>query len=164
MAHDITAVFPGTFDPMTLGHEELVQRSLQLFGRVIIAVAAAHHKKTLFSLDERLRMVRAIFADCPSVTVEPFTGLVRDFVVARGSKVMVRGVRGVVDFDYEAQLAGMNRRLAPDVDTVFLLPSPAHQMVSSTFVREIATLGGDYAPLVSAVVQHGIAAKLKASA
>jgi pantetheine-phosphate adenylyltransferase len=164
MAHDITAVFPGTFDPLTLGHEDLVQRSLQLFGRVIIAVAAAHHKKTLFSLDERLHMARAVFEHHAGVTVEPFTGLVRDFVVSRGANVMVRGVRGVVDFDYESQLAGMNRRLAPDVDTVFLLPSVAHQMVSSTFVREIATLGGDYAPLVSPVVRHGIAAKLKVSA
>jgi pantetheine-phosphate adenylyltransferase len=164
MAHDITAVFPGTFDPMTLGHEDLVQRSLQLFGHVIIAVAAAHHKKTLFSLDERLHMARAVFEHHPRVTVEPFSGLVRDFVVARSANVMVRGVRGVVDFDYESQLAGMNRRLAPDVDTVFLLPSAAHQMVSSTFVREIATLGGDYAPLVSSVVRHGIAAKLKGGA
>ena len=149
MATDVLAVYPGTFDPMTLGHEDVVQRACQLFGRLIVAVAAGHHKKSLFTMQERIDMAREALKDYPQVSVEGFSGLVRDFVVARGGKAMVRGVRAVTDFDYEFQLAGMNRHLMPEVETVFLTPSDQYQFVSGTFVREIATLGGDVSKFVA---------------
>ena len=155
----VIAVYPGTFDPMTLGHEELVRRASQLFGHLIVAVAAGHHKKPMFDLAERLEMVRAAVARFPNVTVESYDGLLRDFVVARGARAMVRGLRAVTDFDYEFQLAGMNRRLMPDVATVFLTPSDQYQFVSSTYVREIATLGGEVHQLVSPGVFQRLMAK-----
>lgn len=145
----VVAVYPGTFDPMTLGHEDLVRRATQLFSTVIVAVAAGHHKKTLFTLSERIEMVRAAVAPFPKVQVESFSGLLRDFVVGRGGKAMIRGLRAVTDFDYEFQLAGMNRSLMPEVETVFLTPSDRYQFVSSTFVREIALLGGETGQFVS---------------
>ena len=153
-------VYPGTFDPITLGHEDIVRRAARLFDRVVIAVATAHHKKTLFSLEERLAITREALADLPQVSVEPFTGLVTAFAVAQGARVMVRGVRSVTDFDYEAQLAGMNRALVPEVDTMFLTPDSATQHISSTLVREIATLGGDVAQFVSPVVHERLMQKL----
>lgn len=153
MTHkNVIAVYPGTFDPITLGHEDVVQRATQLFGTVIVAVAAGHHKKTLFNLEDRLAMVREAVAGYPQVTVESFDGLVRDFVVSRGGNAMVRGLRAVTDFDYEYQLAGMNRTLMPDVETVFLTPGDKYQFISSTFVREIALLGGEVEKFVSAGV------------
>ncbi|MGH8820180.1 MAG: pantetheine-phosphate adenylyltransferase, partial [Rhodoferax sp.] len=136
MSLNLTAVYPGTFDPMTLGHEDVVRRATQLFDRIIVAVAAGHHKNALFSLDERIAMVRDAVKSYPQVSVESFSGLLRDFVVARGGKAMVRGLRAVTDFDYEFQLAGMNRTLMPHVETVFLTPSDKYQFISSTFVRE----------------------------
>ncbi|QHI99417.1 pantetheine-phosphate adenylyltransferase [Xylophilus rhododendri] len=145
----LIAVYPGTFDPITLGHEDVVRRATQLFGRVIVAVAAGHHKKTLFSLEERIEMVREAVSPYPQVEVESFAGLLRDFVVARGAKAMVRGLRAVTDFDYEFQLAGMNRALMPEVETVFLTPGDKYQFISSTFVREIAQLGGEVDKFVS---------------
>ena len=153
MAQDVIAVYPGTFDPMTLGHEDVVHRACQLFSRLIVAVAAGHHKKSLFTMQERIDMARDALRDYPTVTVEGFSGLVRDFVVARGGKAMVRGVRAVTDFDYEFQLAGMNRHLMPDVETVFLTPSDKYQFISSTFVREIAVLGGEVHQFVSPTVR-----------
>ena len=161
MAHDVIAVYPGTFDPMTLGHEDVVRRATQLFGRVIVAVAAGHHKKAMFSLDERLEMVREAVQKYPQVQVESFAGLLRDFVVARQAKAMVRGLRAVTDFDYEFQLAGMNRSLMPDVETVFLTPSDKFQFISSTFVREIATLGGEVDKFVSPEVNERLLAKVR---
>ena len=160
MAHDVIAVYPGTFDPITLGHEDVVRRATQLFGRVIVAVAAGHHKKALFSLDERIEMAREAVKAYPQVQVESFAGLLRDFVVARGGKAMVRGLRAVTDFDYEFQLAGMNRSLMPDVETVFLTPSDKYQFISSTFVREIATLGGEVDKFVSPGVNARLLAKV----
>ena len=157
----VIAVYPGTFDPMTLGHEELVRRASQLFGHLIVAVAAGHHKKPMFDLAERLEMVRAAVARFPNVTVESYDGLLRDFVVARGARAMVRGLRAVTDFDYEFQLAGMNRRLMPDVETVFLTPSDQYQFVSGTFVREIATLGGDVSKFVSPSVLDRLRSRVK---
>ena len=126
----ITAVYPGTFDPITLGHEDLLRRAARMFDRVIVAVAIAHHKKTMFSLDERMDMAREALADCPQVQVEPFEGLVTEFTAARGGTAMVRGLRSGTDFDYEFQLAGMNRALVPQIETVFLTPRqpvPVHQ-------------------------------------
>lgn len=161
MASSVIAVYPGTFDPITLGHEDIVRRSASLFGTVIVAVAVAHHKKTLFTLDERLAMAREALADCPNVQVASFDGLVRDFVLQQGAKVMVRGVRSMTDFDYEFQLAGMNRHLAPDVETIFLNTLDIYQCVSSTLVREITLLGGDIAKFVSPGVHQRLLAKRK---
>ncbi len=161
MTHSVLAVYPGTFDPMTLGHEDVVRRATQLFDRVIVAVAAGHHKKALFTLQERIEMVRDSVKTYPQVTVESFSGLLRDFVVARGGKAMVRGLRAVTDFDYEFQLAGMNRSLMPDVETVFLTPSDKYQFISSTFVREIAILGGEVNKFVSPIVQQKLTEKVR---
>ena len=160
----ITAVYPGTFDPITLGHEDLLRRAARMFDRVIVAVAIAHHKKTMFSLDERMDMAREALADCPQVQVEPFEGLVTEFTAARGGTAMVRGLRSGTDFDYEAQLAGMNRALQPQIDTVFLTPASQYQHISSTLVREIATLGGDAAQFVSPAVWDRLVHKLRANA
>ena len=160
MAQNVLAIYPGTFDPITLGHEDIVRRATQLFDRVIVAVAAGHHKKTLFNLAERIAMVREAVKAYPQVQVESFDGLMRDFVVGRGGKAMVRGLRAVTDFDYEFQLAGMNRHLMPEVETVFLTPSDKYQFISSTFVREIASLGGEVDKFVSANVQSQLNVKL----
>lgn len=143
MAEHVVAVYPGTFDPITLGHEDMVRRASALFGEVIVGVAMAHHKKTMFTVDERMAMARDVFADVPNVRVASFDGLVRDFVQAQGAKVMVRGLRSGTDFDYEFQLAGMNKHLLPQAETVFLTPSAETMFISSTLVREIATLGGE---------------------
>ncbi|QNP47844.1 pantetheine-phosphate adenylyltransferase [Diaphorobacter aerolatus] len=160
MAQNVLAIYPGTFDPITLGHEDIVRRAAQLFDRVIVAVAAGHHKKTLFNLEERIAMVREACHPWPQVQVESFDGLMRDFVVGRGGKAMVRGLRAVTDFDYEFQLAGMNRHLMPEVETVFLTPGDKYQFISSTFVREIASLGGEVDKFVSANVQQKLDEKL----
>lgn len=157
----IIAVYPGTFDPMTLGHEDVVRRATQLFSRVIVAVAAGHHKKAMFTLQERIEMAREVVKGFPQVEVESFSGLLRDFVVARGGKAMIRGLRAVTDFDYEFQLAGMNRSLMPEVETVFLTPSDKFQFISSTFVREIAVLGGEVDKFVSPTVQQRLAEKVR---
>ena len=145
----ITAVYPGTFDPMTLGHQDLMRRAARLFDRLIVAVAAGHHKRTMFSIDERLDIATELARAYPSVEVIPFRGLLRDFVVEHGGKVVVRGLRAVSDFEYEFQMAGMNRQLMPDVETLFLTPSDQYQFVSGTFVREIASLGGDVSKFVA---------------
>ena len=158
------AVYPGTFDPMTLGHQDLIRRGAALFGTVIVAVAAAHHKKTMFSLEERLDMVREVVAPLGNVSVLPFTGLVRDFAVAHHAKAMLRGVRSVTDFDFESQLAGMNRALAPDIETVFLTSDSRYQFISSTLVREIASLQGDVAQFVAPTVLARLQAKLVSAA
>ena len=161
MSLSVTAIYPGTFDPITLGHVDVVRRAAQLFDKLIVVVAAGHHKKTLFSLEERIEMVREATRQYPQVQVESFSGLLRDFVVARGGKAMVRGLRAVTDFDYEFQLAGMNRSLMPDVETVFLTPSDKYQFISSTFVREIATLGGEVDKFVSPHVQQRLMEKVR---
>ena len=143
MSKPVIAIYPGTFDPISLGHEDILIRATRLFDKVILAVATAHHKKTLFTLDERMAMAREAMAAYPQIEVAPFSGLARDFVRQHKASVMVRGVRAVTDFDYEFQLAGMNRQLMPDVETVFLTPNPQYQFISSTFVREICLLGGE---------------------
>ena len=162
MANNVIAVYPGTFDPVTRGHEDMVRRATQLFDRVIVAVAAGHHKKnTMFTLPERLDMVREAARANPQVEVESYSGLLRDFVVARGAKAVVRGLRAVTDFDYEVQLAGMNRSLMPDVETVFMTPGDAYQYISSTLVREIALLGGEVDKFVSPPVLGRLMAKVR---
>jgi pantetheine-phosphate adenylyltransferase len=163
MTRNVIAVYPGTFDPMTLGHVDLLRRTTLLFDQVIVAVAAGHHKKTLFSLQERMDMVTELAQPYPTVTVESFSGLMRDFVIPRGVKAMVRGLRAVTDFDYEYQLAGMNRSLMPDVETVFLTPGDNFLFISSTYVREIATLGGEVDKYVAPSVKQRLIDKLRQS-
>jgi len=148
----LTAVYPGTFDPMTLGHEDLVRRASTLFDRLIVAVAAGHHKRTMFTVDERLAIATELARPCGNVQVIAFRGLLRDFVVGHGGHVVVRGLRAVSDFEYEFQMAGMNRQLMPEVETLFMTPSDQYQFVSGTFVREIAMLGGDVSKFVSPLV------------
>lgn len=148
------AVYSGTFDPLTLGHEDVALRAAAVFDRVMVAVARAHHKKTRFSLDERLAMVQA-FADARApgrVQAVPFEGLIMDFCREQGACAVVRGVRNLSDFDYECQMAAMNRKLNPAVETVLLLPQADLQCISSTLVREIAQLGGDVSGMVNADV------------
>ena len=145
----LSAVYPGTFDPMTLGHQDLVRRASALFPRLIVAVAAGHHKRTMFTIAERLEIAQELLASHRNVEVIAFRGLLRDFVVEHGGKVVVRGLRAVSDFEYEFQMAGMNRQLMPNVETVFLTPSDQYQFISGTFVREIATLGGDVSKFVA---------------
>lgn len=152
------AVYSGTFDPYTLGHADVVRRALSLFDQVIVAVAVAHHKKTLFSLDERVRQVVQASVELGDVRVLPFDGLIMDFCAAQQACAVVRGVRNLTDFDYEMQMAAMNRKLRPQVETVFLLPDAPLQCISSTLVREISKLGGD----VSQMVSPAIAAQLRA--
>ena len=149
LAKFMTAVYPGTFDPMTLGHEDLMRRASNLFDKLIVAVAAGHHKRTMFNVDERLEIAREIAKPYGNIEVVPFRGLLRDFVVDNGGNVVVRGLRAVSDFEYEFQMAGMNRQLMPEVETLFLTPSDQYQFVSSTFVREIASLGGDVSKFVT---------------
>ena len=161
-ATQLTAIYPGTFDPMTLGHEDLMRRGSLLFSRLIIAVAEGHHKRTLFSVDERLAMASELAAKYGNVEVIAFGGLLRDFVVKHQGKVVVRGLRAVSDFEYEFQMAGMNRKLMPDVETVFLTPSDQYQFISGTFVREISTLGGDVSQFVSPSVLARLQARLNA--
>ena len=148
-----TAVYSGTFDPVTLGHQDVMQRAAGLFDELIVAVARAHHKKTRFGLEERLAMVEEASAGLPGrVRALPFDGLIMDFCRQHGACAVVRGIRNLTDFDYEAQMAAMNRKLHPGVETVFLLPQAELQCISSTLVREIATLGGDVSQMVSPAV------------
>ena len=151
------AVYSGTFDPFTLGHEDLVRRASRLFDQLSIGVAMAHHKKTLFSLAARLQQVQDQTQGIANVSVLPFDGLIMDFCAAQQAVAVVRGVRNLTDFDYEARMAAMNRKLRPQVETVFLLPDAPLQCISSTLVREISKLGGD----VSQMVSTGVAIALE---
>lgn len=146
------AVYSGTFDPFTLGHQDVASRAAGLFDEVVVAVAMAHHKNTRFPLAQRMELVQQSLAHQPRVRVLPFDGLIMDFCREQGACAVVRGIRNVTDFDYEAQMAAMNRKLHPGVETVFLLPQADLQCISSTLVREISRLGGDVSHLVSAPV------------
>ena len=159
MSRSVIAVYSGTFDPITLGHEDVVYRAAQMFDKVVVAVAAAHHKKTLFTLDERLALAKEVTQDFGNVSVVPFSGLLCDFAHSQSARVIVRGLRSVTDYDYETQMAGMNRHLAPEVDTVFLHTSAFVQHISSTLVREISSLGGKIEGLVSPSVLKSLQGK-----
>ncbi len=143
------AVYSGTFDPLTLGHEDVLRRAAKLFDRVVLAVAVAHHKRTLFTLDERINTARDAMQGVANISVLPFDGLIMQFCVQQGACAVVRGIRNMTDFDYEAQMAAMNRKLQSSVETVFLLPTADLQCISSTLVREISKLGGDVSEMVS---------------
>jgi pantetheine-phosphate adenylyltransferase len=158
----IKAVYPGTFDPLTRGHEDLVRRASLLFDSLVLGIADSRAKHTFFTMQERIDIAREVLADVKNLTVVGFTGLLSDFVRAQNARVVLRGLRAVSDFEYEFQLAGMNRDLYPDMETVFLTPGEQHMFISATLVREIATLGGDVSKFVHPAVRAKLAAKVKA--
>jgi len=160
----IKAVYPGTFDPLTRGHEDLVRRASRLFDTLVLGIADSRAKRTFFTLEERIGMAREVLADVKNVTIVGFSGLLTDFVRAQNARVVLRGLRAVSDFEYEFQLAGMNRALNPEFETVFLTPGEQHMFISATLVREIATLGGDVSKFVHPVVRANLAAKVKSLA
>ena len=155
------AVYPGTFDPLTRGHEDLVRRASKLFDGLVLGIADSRAKRTFFSLEERIDIAREVLSDVKNLSVVGFTGLLTDFVRQQNARVVLRGLRAVSDFEYEFQLAGMNRVLYPEFETVFLTPGEQHMFISATLVREIATLGGDVSKFVHPVVRAKLAAKVK---
>ena len=158
---NLKAVYPGTFDPITLGHEDLVRRAAKIFDEVIVAVADSRAKQPFFTLEERVSMAKTALAECRNVTVVGFSGLLMKFAQEHRAKVMVRGLRAASDFEHEFQLAGMNRDLYPDVETMFLTPGERFMFVSATIVREISILGGDVSKFVSAHVAACLQAKIQ---
>jgi pantetheine-phosphate adenylyltransferase len=156
----LKCVYPGTFDPFTRGHEDLVRRAARIFDAVVVAVAASSGKGPYFSLDERIDMAREVLQPFRNVEVHGFDNLLMEFVHAQGGRIVLRGLRAVSDFEYEFQMAGMNRNLYPDVETLFLTPGEKYMFISATIVREIARFGGD----VSQFVQPPVAARLAAKA
>lgn len=158
----ITAIYPGTFDPLTRGHEDLVRRASALFDKLVVGVADSKSKKPFFTLEDRLAIAKEVLEHYPNVHVESFSGLLKDFVRRNDARVIVRGLRAVSDFEYEFQMAGMNRYLLPDVETLFLTPSDQYQFISGSIVREIASLGGDVSKFVFPSVEKWLKAKLGA--
>jgi pantetheine-phosphate adenylyltransferase len=154
------AVYPGTFDPITNGHEDLIQRASRLFDHVVVGVAHSQSKRPFFSLEERVTLAREVLAPYQNVSVLAFSGLLSQFVKEQSAGVILRGLRAVSDFEYEFQLAGMNRRLAPGVETLFLTPSDKYLFLSATIVREIAVLGGDIAAFVHPLTAERMHAKI----
>lgn len=157
------AVYPGTFDPLTRGHEDLVRRASRLFDRVIVGVAHSRTKQPFFTLQERVDMAREVLAQYTNVEVHGFDCLLMDFMRQNGAHVILRGLRAVSDFEYEFQMAGMNRNLYPDVETVFLTPAEQYLFISATMVREIAVLGGNVEKFVQPLVVQRLAEKLNKS-
>jgi len=159
----IKAVYPGTFDPLTRGHEDLVRRAATLFDSLVLAIADSKAKRPFFSLEERIAMAREVLGGVKNVEVVGFSGLLTDFVRKQGARVVLRGLRAVSDFEYEFQLAGMNRSLYPEMETMFLTPSQQHMFTSATLVREIAALGGDVSEFVHPLVAKRLKQKAKGS-
>lgn len=155
------AVYPGTFDPITLGHEDLIRRAAGLFDNVIVAVADSRTKKPLFTLTERIDMAQEALSDVRNVEVRGFSGLLMQFVKEHGARIVLRGVRAVSDFDYEFQLAGMNRKMYPGIETVFMTPGEEYMFLSATLVREISVMDGDVSKFVSSPVARRLKAKIK---
>jgi pantetheine-phosphate adenylyltransferase len=160
MAENRIAIYPGTFDPITLGHEDVVRRAADLFDEVIVAVADSTNKNTLFSLQERVAMAQGVFSQAANIKVMGFSGLLMQFVQDQGAKMVIRGLRAASDFEYEFQLAGMNRKLYPQFETLFLTPSEQFMFISSSLVREVAVLGGDVQAFLSQTVNDAIKQKL----
>lgn len=159
----IIALFPGTFDPITNGHADLIRRAARLFEQVVVAIAANPEKQPLFSLQERIDLARAVLADIEGVSVEGFDDLLIDCVRRHGARVILRGLRAVSDFEYEFQMAGMNKRLAPEIETAFLPASERDTFISASLVKEIATLGGDVSEFVAPDVAHVLSEKISKS-
>ena len=154
------AVYPGTFDPMTMGHVDLVKRASKLFDTVIIAIASSDSKKPMFSLEERIEIGNKIFADDPKVEVIGFSGLLVNFAKDNDANILIRGLRVVADFEYEFQLANMNRAMSPDIESVFLTPKEEYSYISSSLVKEIATMGGDVDRFVDPVTLEALKQKI----
>jgi pantetheine-phosphate adenylyltransferase len=161
MASKNIAVYPGTFDPLTRGHEDLVRRASTLFDRVVIAIAESQRKQPWFSLEDRIDMAREVLGIYPNVEVRGFDCLLIDFVHGLGANIVLRGLRAVSDFEYEFQMAGMNRKLHPDIETVFMTPAEQYTFISATMVREIASFGGDVSAFVHPQVLARLASKHK---
>jgi pantetheine-phosphate adenylyltransferase len=142
------AIYPGSFDPITNGHVAIIGRSLKLFDRVVVAVVANLSKTPLFDTEERVELIRRTFVDEPRLEVDSFDGLLVDYVQSKGALAIVRGLRGVADFEYELQMTNMNRRLAPEIITVFMMAEDRHSYVSSSLLKEVVKLGGDVGGLV----------------
>lgn len=157
------AIYPGTFDPITNGHSDLIQRAAQIFDKVIVAIAANPKKAPLFDLGERVSLAEGALAGLGNVEVCGFDTLLADFAAERGAKVILRGLRAVSDFEYEFQLAGMNRNLKPDIETIFLTPSDQYMFISASMIREIAQFGGDVAPFVHPLVAQRLSEKISKS-
>jgi len=153
-------VYPGTFDPITNGHTDIVSRSARMFDRVIVGVAASTSKKTAFTADERVALAREVLNDIENAEVTSFDGLLADFAKEQGAKVIMRGLRAVSDFEFEFQLAGMNRHLYPEADTIFVTPAEQYTFISSSLVREIAALGGNVAEFVHPTVLAALTERL----
>jgi pantetheine-phosphate adenylyltransferase len=160
MSKNRVAVYPGTFDPITLGHEDIVRRASDLFDEVIVAVAGSTNKKTLFNFDERVSLAKSVFENTDNIKVVGFSGLLMQFVQDQGAKMVIRGLRAASDFEYEFQLAGMNRKLYPQFETLFLTPSEQFMFISSSLVREVALLGGNIKAFVSPLVEEAVNEKL----
>jgi pantetheine-phosphate adenylyltransferase len=158
---DNIAIYPGTFDPITKGHSDLVERSARLFDRVIMAVAAKPGKQPVFSLEERIDLAQTVLSKYDNVEVCGFDGLLVDFAHEKKANIIIRGLRAVSDFEYEFQLAGMNRKLANDIETLFLTPAEQYTYISSSLVREVASLGGDVSPFVHEKIVAELARKLR---
>jgi pantetheine-phosphate adenylyltransferase len=153
------AVYPGTFDPFTRGHEDLVRRASSIFTKLIVGVADSKNKRPIFTLAERIEIAKEVLSHYPNVEIAGFSGLLKDFAREHSARVIVRGLRAVSDFEYEFQMAGMNRYLLPDVETLFLTPSDQYQFISGTFVREIALMGGDVSKFVFPSVEKWLQKK-----
>ena len=153
------AIYPGTFDPLTRGHEDLIRRGAKIFDQLIVGVADSRNKRPFFSLDERVALSTEVLSHYPNVVVKGFSGLLKDFVRDNQGNVILRGLRAVSDFEYEFQMAGMNRYLLPDVETMFMTPSDQYQFISGTIVREIAHLGGDISKFVFPSVEQAVTRK-----
>ena len=155
------AVYPGTFDPLTFGHIDLVERATKIFDKVIIAIAANTTKNPLFSLTERVQLAADIFKNYSNVVVQGFECLLMDFMRTENANIILRGLRAVSDFDYEFQLAGMNRALAPHIESLFLTPTEKFTYISSSFVKEIASLGGDVKAFVPKTIVEALCKKMR---
>ena len=157
------AIYPGTFDPVTKGHIDICERALKMFDEVVIGVADSLAKEPFFDIDERRNMLETVFKDSPRISIKPFSGLLIDFARDSGAVVIIRGLRAISDFEYEVQLAGMNRSLAPEIETVFLTAAQKYAFVSSSLVREIARLEGDVAKFLHPQVLERLTLKLRKS-
>ncbi|MCE7914221.1 MAG: pantetheine-phosphate adenylyltransferase [Nitrosomonas sp. PRO4] len=153
-------IYPGTFDPITRGHEDLVRRASRLFNQVIVAVAVSGSKKPFFSIEERVDMAQRVLSDCQNVEIMSFSGLLMDFLRQQNAQIILRGLRAASDFEYEFQMAGMNRSMYPDVETLFMTPSEQYMFISATIVREIALLGGKADAFVHPIVAQKLHEKL----
>jgi len=155
------AIYPGTFDPVTCGHADICTRALKMFDRVVVGVADNPQKRPFFSLSERIGMLQTVFADHPRIEIKPFSGLLIDFARECESQVIIRGLRAISDFEFEVQLAGMNRSLAPEIETVFLTAAERFAFVSSSLVREIARLNGDVSGFIHPDIHKRLTEKLE---